>query len=72
VPVVALELRLARVAPFQVVEQEPPEGVLLAFEGSGYAASDVRRPSSPAIGLIAATTFLMCSSSSSPRSSAPA
>ena len=37
-----------------------------------YAASAVRSPSSAAIGWSAATTFAMCSSSSSPSSSAPA
>ena len=68
--VVALELRLPG-SPFEVVEQQSPEGVLLAAEDSDYAASEVRRPSSAAIGLIAATTFVMWSSSSTPSSSAP-
>ena len=36
------------------------------------ASAAVRSPSSPAIGRSAATTFAMCSSSSRPRSSAPA
>ena len=68
--VVALELRLPG-SSFEVVEQQAPEGVLLAKEDPGYAASEVRRPSSAAIGLIAATTFVMWSSSSRPSSSAP-
>ena len=69
-PVVALELWLPG-SPFEVVEQQAPESVLLAAENPGYAASEVRRPSSAAIGLIAATTFVMWSSSSRPSPSAP-
>ena len=70
VAVVALELRLSSPS-FEVVEEQEPEGVLVAAEDPGYAASDVRRPSSAAIGRIAATTFRMWSSSSRPSSSAP-
>jgi hypothetical protein len=69
--VLTLELGLSR-ASIEMVEQQPPKGVLAALEDPGYAASEVRRPSSPAMGRIAATTFRMCSSSSSPSSSAPA
>jgi hypothetical protein len=56
--VVAFQPGLSGVS-FQVVEQKPPEGVLVALEDSGYAASEVRKPSSAAIGRIAATTFRM-------------
>ncbi len=70
VAVVALELRLSGPS-FEVVEEQEPEGVLVAPEDPGYAASDVRRPSSAAIGRIPATTFRMWSSSSRPSSSAP-
>ena len=70
VPVVALELRLAGLS-FQVVEQEPPESVLGRVEGPGYAASEVRKPRSAAIGRMAATTLRMWSSSSRPSASAP-
>jgi len=63
-------------AVFDDVADEPPSSrprLPRARLGPSYAASAaVRRPSSPAIGCIAATTFAMCSSSSSPRSSAPA
>ena len=58
VTVVALELRLPG-ASFEVIEEQQPEDVLLAPEDPSYAASDVRRPSSTAIGRIAATTFRM-------------
>jgi hypothetical protein len=70
VTVVSFEPRLARPAR-EVVEQEAPEGVLVLAQDPGYAASEVRRPSSAAIGRIEATTFVMWSSSSTPSSSAP-
>jgi len=70
VTVVALELRLPG-SSFEVVEEQKPEGVLIASEDPGYAASEVRKPSSAAIGRIAAITFRMWSSSSRPSSSAP-
>jgi hypothetical protein len=70
IPVVALELRLPGLA-VEVVEQKPAEGVFARVENGAYAASDVRSPSSAAIGRIAATTFRMWSSSSTPSSSAP-
>jgi hypothetical protein len=59
VAVVALELRLLPGSSFEVVEERKPEGVLIASEDPGYAASDVRKPSSAAIGRIAAITFRM-------------
>jgi hypothetical protein len=70
--VVALELRLTGDAALEVVEEQAPEGVLPGSEDPGYAASEVRSPSSPAIGRIAAMTLRMWSSSSRPRPSAPA
>ena len=70
VAVVALENGLSG-PPFEVVEEQEPKGVLVAPEDAGYAASDVRRPSSAAMGRIAATTLRMWSSSSTPSSSAP-
>ena len=56
--VVALEPRDAALA-VEVIEEEAPERVLIRVEASGYAASEVRRPSSAAIGRMAATTFRM-------------
>ncbi|HEY7004519.1 MAG TPA: hypothetical protein VH281_09575 [Gaiellaceae bacterium] len=70
VAVVALEAGLAG-SPLEVIEQEAPERVLVRVEDPGYAASEVRRPSSAAMGRMAATTFRMWSSRSTPSSSAP-
>ena len=69
-PIVALELGFPGPSS-EMVEEQEPEGVLVASEDPGYAASDVRRPSSAAIGRIAAITFRMWSSSSRPSCSAP-
>jgi len=68
--VVALELGLAR-APHEVVLEKAPKSVFVRVQDPCYAASEVRRPSFAAIGRIAATTFVMWSSSSRPSSSAP-